>query len=110
MTKLCNLSISSGTFPDPCKIGKLKPLFKKDSKTDPKNCRPITYLQLVSKVLARVIHKQIKKILDKHKTLYNFQSGFQKNSLDFCLSYLTEKKKSNSFDSGLLTGMILIDF
>ena len=37
ITQLCNLSISSGRFPDACKIAKLKPLFKKGSKTDPKN-------------------------------------------------------------------------
>ena len=37
ITQLCNLSISSHRFPDACKIAKLKPLFKKGSKTDPKN-------------------------------------------------------------------------
>ena len=37
ITQLCNLSISSGRFPDACKIAKLKPLFKKGSKTDPRN-------------------------------------------------------------------------
>ena len=31
ITQLCNLSISFGRFPDTCKIGKLKPLFKKGS-------------------------------------------------------------------------------
>ena len=47
--------------------------------------------------------------LDKHKILYKFQSGFQKNhSTNFCLSYLTNKI-SKGFDSGLLTGVILID-
>ena len=41
LTKLirqpCNLSISSRRFPDACKISKLKRLFKKAFKTDPKN-------------------------------------------------------------------------
>ena len=47
--------------------------------------------------------------LDKHNILYKFQSGFRKNhSTDFCLSYLIDKI-SKGFDSGLLTGMILID-
>ena len=36
-TPLCNLPISSSRFPDACKIAKLKPLFKKGSKTDPRN-------------------------------------------------------------------------
>ena len=47
--------------------------------------------------------------LDKHNILCKFQSGFRKNhSTDFCLSYLTDKI-SKGFDSGLLTGVILID-
>ena len=46
--------------------------------------------------------------LDKNKILFKFQSGFRKNhSTNFCLSYLIDKM-SNDFDSGLLTGMILI--
>ena len=47
--------------------------------------------------------------LDKHSILYKFQLGFRKNhSTDFCMSYLTDKI-SKGFDSGLLTGVILID-
>ena len=46
--------------------------------------------------------------IEKREMLYNFQSGFQKNhSTDFCLSYLTDKK-SNGFDSVLLTRLLLI--
>ena len=92
ITQLCNLSISSGRFPDACKIAKLKPLFKKGSKTDPKNYRPISLLPLMSKVLERIIHEQTMEFLDKHNILYKFQSGFRKNhSTDFFLSYLTIK-------------------
>ena len=108
ITQLCNLSISSGRFPDACKIAKLKPLFKKGSKTDPKNYRPIPLLPLILKVLERIVHEQSMEFLDKDNILYKFQSGFVKNhSTDFCLSYLTDKI-SNRFDSGLLTGVILI--
>ena len=35
--ELCNLSITLGSFPGGCKIAKIKPLFKKGSKTDPSN-------------------------------------------------------------------------
>ena len=36
ITDLCNLSISLSSFPDDCKIAKLKPLYKKEAKTKPK--------------------------------------------------------------------------
>ena len=37
ITDLVNLSISLSLFPDDCKIAKLKPLYKKEAKTKPKN-------------------------------------------------------------------------
>ena len=46
-----NLSIRQSLFPDQCKIAKLKPLFKKDSKSDPKNYRPISLLPVVFKIM-----------------------------------------------------------
>ena len=36
ISQICNLSIKYSIFPSDCKIAKLKPLFKKGSKTDPK--------------------------------------------------------------------------
>ena len=34
VTKICNLSTKSETFPDPCKVAKLKPIFKKGSRME----------------------------------------------------------------------------
>ena len=42
ITDLINLSISLSAFPESCKVAKLKPLFKKGSKLEPKNFRPIS--------------------------------------------------------------------
>ena len=109
IAQICNLSISSSSFPQKCKIAKLKPLHKKGSKTDPKNYRPISLLPLVSKVIEKVIFDQTQTFLNENNILYKFQSGFRPNhSTDFCLSYLNDKILKG-FDSGLLTGMILID-
>ena len=43
-------------FPLGCKTTKLKPLYKKGSKTDPKNYCPVSLLPLVSKIIEKVIH------------------------------------------------------
>ena len=58
LSEICNLSITSRAFLNACKVAKLKPIFKKDKKTDPSNYRPISLLPLISKVLERVIHDQ----------------------------------------------------
>ena len=109
LSEICNLSITSRTFPNACKVAKLKPIFKKGKKTDPSNYRPISLLPLISKVLERVIHDQTNAFLKGNNLLYNYQSGFRTNhSTNLCLSFLTDKILKG-FDEGLLTGMILID-
>ena len=109
LTDLCNLSISLSSFPDECKVAKLKPLYKKETKTKPKNYRPISLLPLISKIIEKIIHNQTQSFLDENKILYTYQSGFRKHcSTDTCLSYLTDRLR-NGFEKGLLTGMILID-
>ena len=109
ITDLVNLSISLSLFPDDCKIAKLKPLYKKEAKTKPKNYRPISLLPLLSKIIERIIHNQTQEFLDKNNILYKYQSGFRKHhSTDTCLSYLTDKVKIG-FEEGLLTVMVLID-
>ena len=109
VTQICNLSIKLSHFPHDCKLAKLKPLYKKRSKTDPKKYRPISLLPIVSKIIEKIIHDQTMEYLTDNKILYIYQSGFHKNhSTDTCLSYLTDKILTG-FDSGLLTGIILID-
>ena len=92
ISELCNLSMALGSFPDACKIAKVKPLFKKGSKTDPSNYRPISLLPLLPKVFERVVLDQTKEFLSLNKILYDYQSGFRKNhSTDTCLSFLNDK-------------------
>ena len=109
LKQICNLSLKLSVFPNECKIAKLKPLFKKGSSTDAKNYRPISLLPLISKVLEKVVLEQTQHFLKENKLLYELQSGFRdQHSTNFCLSYLSDTILSG-FDSGLFTGMILID-
>ena len=48
-SQICNLSIKFSHFPQDCKVLNLKPLYKKGTKTDPKNSRRISLLPIVSK-------------------------------------------------------------
>ena len=49
--QLCNLSIKLNSLPRSCKIGKVKPFFKKGSKTDLQNYRPISLIPILSKII-----------------------------------------------------------
>ena len=87
ISQICNLSIKCSIFPFDCKIEKLKPPFKKGSKTAPQSYRHISLLPLVSKIIEKVIHDQTQSFLDKDNIIYRYQSGFRKFfSTDSCLS------------------------
>ena len=110
ITELFNLSIEKSIFPDACKIAKLKLLYKKGSKLEPKNYRPISLLPIVTKIFEGIIHSQTQSYLDKHKIIYKYQSGFRpKHSTDTTCLTLLNNNILNGIDRGLLWGMILID-
>ena len=109
ISELCNLSIKLGSFSDSCKILKLEPLFKKGSKTNPSNYRPISPLPLISKIIKKLIHEQTSTFLSNNELLYNYQSGFRKkHSTDSCLTFLHDKVLKDS-SKELMTDMILVD-
>ena len=69
----------------------------------------LSLLPLFSKIIEKIIHDQTQNFLDKNNVIYRYQSGFRKfYSTDSCLSY-PNNKIATSFESGLFTGMILID-
>ena len=74
--QLCNLSIKLNSFLRSCKIAKVKALFKKGSKINPQNYRPISLLPLLSKITERIVYDQSENFLSKSELLYRFQSGF----------------------------------
>ena len=62
-------------FPDELKMAKITPLFKKGSKLEVSNYRPVSVLSTVSKILERVACIQVEKYLKDNSILYDFQSG-----------------------------------
>ena len=84
-------------------------MYKKGSKTNPENFRPISLLPLISKVIERIVYDQVDNFLLQNNILYSCHSGFRKNhSTNLCLSFLNDKILKG-FDKELFTGVILID-
>ena len=93
ISELCNLSMTLENFPYACKFAKVKLLFKKGSKTDPSNYKPISLLPLLYKAFERLVLDQTNDFLSLNKILYDYQSSFRKNhSTDICLSFLNDKR------------------
>ena len=72
LARIWNLSIKLAFFPDKCKVTKIKPLYKKGLKTDPKNSRAILVLPLISKIIQRIIYDQTKNFLSDNNVLCQF--------------------------------------
>jgi len=53
ITHIGNISIQQGKEPQDLKFAKVTPLYKKGSKTDSGNYRPVSVLSIISKVLER---------------------------------------------------------
>ena len=109
LTKLINLSISTGIFPDEWKMAKVVPLHKKGSTLDRGNYRPVSVLSTLSKLLEKHVHSSFYSFLTEHKLLHSAQSGFR--SLFSCETALANlvNKWSEAIDKGLLNGVILLD-
>ena len=56
ITHLINLSITTNVFPDEFKFAKIKPLYKKNDKTEAENFRPVGILCILSISLEKAIY------------------------------------------------------
>ena len=75
---LFNLSFQTGYIPDQFKTAKVVPVFKSGDKHDYSNYRPISLLSSFSKLLEKIVAKQMVGFLYKNKILYAHQYGFRK--------------------------------
>ena len=71
ITYLVNLSIRKNEFPDELKFAKIKPLHKKNKKTEVENYRPVSMLCIISKILERAVHMKFEKYLAVNNILYS---------------------------------------
>jgi len=107
---ICNLSITSKIFPNSWKTAKVSPLYKKNSKDDPNNYRPISVLPILSKLLERHVADHLFEFLTSHDLLAVRQSGFrQKHSCETALHLMVDEWVGHMFQSEVI-GVLYIDF
>jgi len=109
LTKLFNLSLSSGQVPQQWKTARVTPLFKEGSKTDANNYRPISVLPVVMKIFERLIHNQLYSFLSQNNLLSSNQSGFRPgHSTQTTLIEVSDYILKN-IDKGKVVGGVFID-
>ena len=76
VTKIFNLSLTTGRFPVAWKFARIVPIPKTGDLTNPSNYRPISILPILSKLLERHVHNLLSHHLHTHCPLSPHQWGF----------------------------------
>jgi len=106
---LINDSFLCGTFPNKLKLAKVTRFFKKGSRQDKDNYRPISVLSIFSKIFEKAMYKRFYSYLECHSILYPSQFGFRrKYSTNHTLLSITESIR-NSIDNNEFGCGIFID-
>jgi len=109
LNHIFNLSLSQGIFPTCFKTSKIIPIFKKGSREEISNYRPISLLSPLSKILEKIMAIRLKSFLQKNNLLTDKQYGFRPHHstelalLEFAQNIL------NNMNKKILTVGLFID-
>ena len=109
LTHIINLSLFSGVIPQEWKSAKIVPIFKSGSATDRANYRPISVLPVLSKIIEKVVHKQMTDYLSENSILFVNQSGFRHGHSTTTALLNVIEDLSHSIDNGSVTGFVALD-
>ena len=81
LTRMCNASLQEGRLPSSQTTAIVTPALKKPSldPSDMKNYRPISNLSFMSKVVDRIVVRQLSEYFAANSRLPKFQSGFRRH-------------------------------
>jgi hypothetical protein len=109
LSLIINHSFTESIFPTALKIAKIIPLHKNGSKSELCNYRPISLLNIFSKIYERAIFNRMSNFIDKHHLLYQNQFGFRKHhSTELALIKLVDNI-THSLDDKKHVCCVLID-
>ena len=111
ITKLINMSLSEGCFPDSFKKAIVTPLIKKSClpSDELKNYRPVSGLCFVSKLVERAVSNQLKSHIRLNELDNPLQSAYKAgHSTESALLYI-KNEVHVSLSKGMPTALVLLD-
>ena len=111
LTKLVNLSLKNGIFPNPFKQAIVTPLLKRStlSKEDLKSYRPVSGLSFLSKLVERIVAAQIRSHMDSHDLGNIFQSAYKLGHSTETALLCIKNEIHLSLSKGMPTALVLLD-
>ena len=110
LLKIFRLSLSECHLPSQWKSTIVVPIFKKGSRYDPLNYRPVSLTSVTGKCLERVIVGQLTAYLEDHYILSEHQFGFRSGRSTMDQLLLVYNNVSEWLDQGSVVDLILFDF
>ena len=110
LSTLINYPFANGTFPNVCKIAKVVPVFKNDSRLLGNNYRPTSLLSNVGKIIEKLMHQKLNQFLEYNECFYPHQYGFRlnistNNALMFIIEKIQTRLDDNEFAAGVFVDM-----
>ena len=107
LTKIFNISLESGCFPNKLKLAEVTPVSKREDELSKENYRPVSVLSHASKIFERIVFNQMNLFFESK---FSPQlTGFRKNhSTQNALLNMIEKWR-HALDKGKKVGTIFMD-
>jgi hypothetical protein len=110
LAKIYRQSLDSGEVPQDWKKAKVVPIFKKGTKSDPGNYRPVSLTSVPCKILESIIKDEIMNHLEAEKLIKDSQHGFMPGRS--CTTNLTIflNELTKALDAGKAADVFYLDF
>ena len=109
LVEIINCSFTTGVFPHALKIAKVVPIFKKGSRDNVSNYRPISILPIFSKLFEKAMLIRLNDYVTKSKILFPSQHGFQSGHSTYMPLLSMQDMISAAIDNGQYSIGIFLD-
>ena len=110
LSKIINNSFTLGIFPDMLKIANVVPIPKQGNSTSIENYRPISLLNVFSKIFEKIVYIRLSRYLEENNILYSKQFGFRSgmSTSDALVTNIIDFY--NTLDRGNVIFSLFLDF
>ena len=109
LARIINISLETGVFPSDWKTSKLTSIYKSGARDCIENYRPISIIPAISKIIEKIVHRQLSAYLENDSLLNEYQFGFRKRRSTELASALFTDKIKKKVNQGKLVGSVFID-
>ena len=109
LSTLINKSITTGVFPNMCKIATVIPIFKSETRLLCNNYRPISSLSNIGKIIEKSIYLGLNIFLETRNCYYPLQFDFRLNFLTNNAIMAIVENIQTQLDDGKYSASVFVD-